>query len=47
MLRSIYRTIELSDGWNGRIIHTQVYFSEMLSDHSLVKLLIDLALQTS
>jgi hypothetical protein len=26
--RAVYRTIELSDGWNGRIITTQVYFSE-------------------
>jgi hypothetical protein len=26
-IRSIYRTIELSDGWNGRIIQTQLYFS--------------------
>ncbi|EIN12984.1 RTA1-like protein [Punctularia strigosozonata HHB-11173 SS5] len=26
-IRSIYRTIELSDGWNGRVIHTQVYFN--------------------
>ncbi|KII94270.1 hypothetical protein PLICRDRAFT_422235 [Plicaturopsis crispa FD-325 SS-3] len=26
-VRSIYRTIELADGWNGRIIHTQVYFN--------------------
>lgn len=26
-IRSIYRTIELSDGWNGRIISTQVYFN--------------------
>lgn len=25
--RSIYRTIELADGWNGRIISTEVYFS--------------------
>ncbi|GJE86154.1 RTA1 domain-containing protein [Phanerochaete sordida] len=25
-IRSIYRTIELSDGWNGRIISTQRYF---------------------
>ena len=24
---SVYRTIELSDGWNGRIISTQRYFS--------------------
>ena len=23
----MYRTIELADGWNGRIISTQVYFS--------------------
>lgn len=30
-LRSIYRTIELSDGWNGRIISTQVYFSEQIA----------------
>ncbi|KAF7300870.1 hypothetical protein MKEN_01313300 [Mycena kentingensis (nom. inval.)] len=26
-IRSVYRTIELNDGWNGRIIHTQVYFN--------------------
>ncbi|KAF9534640.1 RTA1-like protein [Crepidotus variabilis] len=26
-IRAIYRTIELSDGWNGRIIATQVYFN--------------------
>ncbi|THH14780.1 hypothetical protein EW146_g5597 [Bondarzewia mesenterica] len=26
-IRSIYRTIELSDGWTGRIIRTQVYFN--------------------
>jgi len=26
-IRSIYRTAELSDGWNGRIITTQVYFN--------------------
>ncbi|TCD70330.1 hypothetical protein EIP91_003959 [Steccherinum ochraceum] len=26
-IRSIYRTIELTDGWNGRIIKTQVYFN--------------------
>jgi hypothetical protein len=25
--RSVYRTIELQDGWDGVIIHTQVYFS--------------------
>jgi len=26
-IRSIYRTIELADGWTGRIITTQVYFN--------------------
>ncbi|EPQ52032.1 RTA1-domain-containing protein [Gloeophyllum trabeum ATCC 11539] len=26
-IRSIYRTVELSDGWNGRVIGTQVYFN--------------------
>ncbi|TFY79769.1 hypothetical protein EWM64_g4240 [Hericium alpestre] len=26
-IRSVYRTIELSDGWNGRVISTQVYFN--------------------
>jgi hypothetical protein len=26
-IRAIYRTIELSDGWNGRIISTQVLFN--------------------
>jgi len=26
LIRSIYRTAELADGWNGRIITTQVYF---------------------
>ncbi|KAF8170088.1 RTA1-like protein [Pholiota molesta] len=26
-LKAVYRTIELSDGWNGRIISTQVYFN--------------------
>lgn len=25
---AIYRTIELADGWNGRIIRTEVYFSK-------------------
>lgn len=28
MRRSVYRTIELSDGWDGRIISTQRYFSK-------------------
>ncbi|KAI0748847.1 RTA1-domain-containing protein [Fomes fomentarius] len=27
LIRSIYRAIELSDGWTGRIISTQVYFN--------------------
>ncbi|KAG7442279.1 uncharacterized protein BT62DRAFT_1079400 [Guyanagaster necrorhizus] len=27
IIREIYRTIELEDGWNGKIIHTQVYFN--------------------
>lgn len=27
LIRAIYRTIELSNGWEGRIIHTQVYFN--------------------
>ncbi|KAJ6481507.1 RTA1-like protein [Mycena vitilis] len=26
-IRALYRVIELSDGWSGRIIHTQVYFN--------------------
>ncbi|TFK69089.1 RTA1-domain-containing protein [Pluteus cervinus] len=26
-IRAIYRIIELSDGWTGRVIHTQVYFN--------------------
>ncbi|KAJ7099860.1 RTA1-like protein [Mycena crocata] len=26
-IRSIYRIIELASGWNGRIIHTEVYFN--------------------
>lgn len=30
-IRAIYRTIELSNGWRGRVIHTQVYFSEFFS----------------
>ncbi|KAH9914183.1 RTA1-domain-containing protein [Epithele typhae] len=29
LIRSIYRTIELSDGWTGRIITTQVYFNAL------------------
>ncbi|KAF7303563.1 hypothetical protein MIND_00585600 [Mycena indigotica] len=26
-IRSVYRTIELAGGWDGRIIHTQLYFN--------------------
>ncbi|KAF9457833.1 RTA1 like protein-domain-containing protein [Collybia nuda] len=26
-IRAVYRTIELSDGWNGRIISTELYFN--------------------
>jgi len=26
-IRAVYRTIELADGWNGRILATQVYFN--------------------
>ena len=28
--RSVYRTIELADGWNGHVIATQRYFSKKL-----------------
>ncbi|KAF9033577.1 RTA1 like protein-domain-containing protein [Panaeolus papilionaceus] len=27
LIRAVYRTIELSNGWNGRIISTQVFFN--------------------
>ena len=33
--RSIYRTVELSNGWNGPIITTEVYFSAYLSKLAL------------
>ncbi|KAK0477376.1 RTA1 like protein-domain-containing protein [Armillaria novae-zelandiae] len=26
-IRAIYRTIELADGWDGKVIHTQAYFN--------------------
>ena len=29
-VRAIYRTIELTDGFHGRIIETEVYFSALL-----------------
>ncbi|KAF9224839.1 RTA1-domain-containing protein, partial [Gyrodon lividus] len=29
-IRAVYRTIELTDGWTGRIIATQIYFSTLL-----------------
>ena len=28
-VRSVYRTIELTDGWSGRIITTELYFNTM------------------
>lgn len=28
-VRSVYRTIELTNGWNGRIITTEIYFNTM------------------
>ncbi|KIM88107.1 hypothetical protein PILCRDRAFT_247709 [Piloderma croceum F 1598] len=37
-IRSVYRTVELSDGWNGRIISTQVYFNVL--DGAMVTLAI-------
>ncbi|KAF8797776.1 RTA1-like protein [Phlegmacium glaucopus] len=37
-IRAIYRTIELSNGWNGRIISTQVYFNVL--DGAMVTLAI-------
>ncbi|KAF8164613.1 RTA1 like protein-domain-containing protein, partial [Mycena galopus ATCC 62051] len=37
-IRSVYRIIELASGWNGRIIHTQMYFNVL--DGSMVVLAI-------
>ncbi|KAF8965859.1 RTA1-like protein [Flammula alnicola] len=37
-IRAIYRIIELGDGWNGRVIHTQVYFNVL--DGAMVILVI-------
>ena len=28
-LRAIYQTAELSEGWNGRIISNELYFSKL------------------
>ena len=35
LVRSIYRTIELSDGWTGTIISTQWLFSSFMHEHLL------------
>jgi hypothetical protein len=32
---AVYRTIELADGWGGRILATQVYFSRSYPRHVL------------
>ncbi|KAJ7278443.1 RTA1-like protein [Mycena rebaudengoi] len=37
-IRSVYRTIELTDGWTGRIIHTELYFNVL--DGAMVTLAI-------
>jgi len=37
-IRAVYRTIELADGWNGRIISTQIYFNVL--DGAMVTLAI-------
>lgn len=29
LIRSIYRTVELADGWTGKVITTEVYFSTL------------------
>jgi hypothetical protein len=34
-IRSVYRTIELADGWNGKVIRTQVYFSQSSASNCL------------
>ena len=39
--RAIYRTIELSQGWNGRIISNQLYFSKLLLRFIVAWLLMD------
>lgn len=38
LFSSIYRVAELADGWNGRIISTQVYFSKSRSYSQYVSL---------
>ena len=40
-IRAIYRTIELSDGWGGKIITTEVWFSECSSTKRYERGLID------
>ena len=31
VIRAVYRLIELSDGWNGTIITTEIWFSELIA----------------
>lgn len=38
---AIYRTAELADGWDGKIIRTQVYFSMSTCNSSRSVILID------
>ena len=35
LFSAVYRTIELADGWNGRVIETEVYFSALYPIYSL------------
>lgn len=35
-IRSIYRTVELGDGWRGVVLRTQVYFSKFLGGLKLL-----------
>jgi hypothetical protein len=34
--RAIYRTIELADGWTGRIIATELYFSALTPNSMII-----------
>lgn len=45
LFSSVYRTIELADGWNGTVITTQVYFSTSPA-HSNLSVLCQLTYQT-